>query len=199
MLRWAAAVLCVGCCPLRYRKTCSGVVALEITITIRSVDSSSPKEIGLVAQRMGETLVEVLGRTRGERMYTADWLDQRVRWHLDSTEVLGAVFVAEDSGGAIVGHTIVRLEDDGQGNDIGLFATTYVTPNARKSGVAIALLDHGERWMCGHGMTEAVTYTDADNEKLQKLFEGRGYVMSVMPNDFVKLTKDLVPTAWMDA
>ena len=77
---------------------------------IRPIDPQSAREIELVASRMRATLMEVLDPARGEAMYTIEWLDDRVRQHLDGRHV-GAVFVAEDDG-EIVGHTIVRIEHD---------------------------------------------------------------------------------------
>jgi GNAT superfamily N-acetyltransferase len=160
-------------------------------VLIRELNPQSPGEVELVARRMRETLVEVLGDDRGSGMYTLDWLKARVLWHLDPDQVKGQVFVAEDSEGAVVGHTIVRVDQEDEGGPVGLFSTTYVDPTARRAGVARALLRHGERWMEAQGMQTAVTYTDADNHKLQKLYTTNGYTMSPMPNQFVKLQRTL--------
>ena len=86
---------------------------------------------------------------------------------------------------------VVRIDDDGSGTELGLFATTYVMPAARNHGIATRLLDRGEQWMRDHPMSIAATYTDKENRKLQALYIGRGYDMSPMPNDFVKLAKML--------
>ncbi|CAN0477795.1 unnamed protein product, partial [Phaeothamnion confervicola] len=94
-------------------------------------------EIDIVAGRMRETLLEVLGYCE----YSLDWLRERVKFHLQ----VGAVFVVEAD--RILGHTIVR-EEDGKG----LFSTTYVLPESRRLGVADALLDRGEEWMRSRGM-----------------------------------------------
>ena len=123
-------------------------------------------------------------------MYTLDWLQRRVRWHIEAREVVAQVFVAEDPRGQLVGHTIVRIDrDDGQ--EIGLFSTTFVDPASRRFGVAKALLDRGEQWMVEQGMSVAVTYTEEFNTKLQQLYMSRGYSMSPMPKRFVKLAKTL--------
>lgn len=160
---------------------------------IRAIDPTSAAEVELVASRMRETLMEVLGRERAGEMYTHEWLVQRVRWHLDPAVTTGQVFLAEAGPGAITGHTIVRIEDDGEGRAIGLFSTIFVAPEARQQGVAIALIARGEAWMIEHGMTTAVTYTDEGNAKLHALFIGQGYAMSGMPDHFVKLSKPLAP------
>lgn len=159
---------------------------------IRPIDPDSAAEIRLVASRMRETLIEVLGEDRGGSMYSLEWLEQRVRWHLDASAVTGAVFLAQDDTGAILGHTIVRLETGESAHaTVGLFATTYVHPDARRDGVASALLQHGERWLREHGMTEALTYTDKDNSKLQQLYTQHGYTLYPAPDDFVRLAKAL--------
>ncbi len=140
---------------------------------------------------MRQTLVEVLGEEEGGSMYTLDWLQRRVRWHIEAREVVARVFVAEDAGGQLVGHTIVRIDRDDDGQEIGLFSTTFVDPASRRFGVAKALLDRGERWMVEQGMSVAVTCTEEFNTKLQQLYMSRGYSMSPMSERFVKLAKTL--------
>lgn len=158
---------------------------------IRVIDPGAAGEVALVAARMRETLVEVLGEEVGSAMYTMDWLVERVLWHLDAGRCTGQVFLAERGDGHIAGHTIVRLDVDAQGQPSGLFSTTYVEPASRRTGVAIALLARGEAWMREQGMTEAVTFTDTFNAKLQTLYIGQGYAMSVAGGGFVKLAKRL--------
>jgi len=163
----------------------------ERSLVIREIDPTSLSEVTLIAERMRETLVEVLGAQEGQDMYTIKWLIERVKWHLNPDEVIGQVFVAENAAGEVVGHTIVRIDDDGEGQAIGLFSTTFVDPASRNLGTASALLARGERWMIEQGMREALTYTEEGNIKLQKLYLGHGYTMSPMPKRFVKLAKPL--------
>ena len=160
-------------------------------IRIRDIDSSSQEEIHLVAERMRQTLIEVLGEEVGGNMYPMDWLVQRVQFHLDPQQCTGRVFVSEDAEGHITGHTIVRLEPDEAEGQIGLFSTTYIEPTSRRLGVAAELLRTGENWMREQGMKKAVTYTDVDNTPLQELYLGQGYKLSEMPNNFVALSKQL--------
>lgn len=159
--------------------------------TIRPLDPGASGEISLVAGRMRDTLVEVLGGERGASMYSLEWLVRRVRWHLDPDQVVGEVFVAEDRQGRIVGHTMVRVAEDEPGRPLGLFSTTYVVPSARHRRVATRLLERGEGWMIAYGLTEARTYTDVDNAKLQALYTERGYTLTPMPEVFVQLAKAL--------
>jgi GNAT superfamily N-acetyltransferase len=140
---------------------------------------------------MRQTLVEVLGEEVGGNMYQMDWLVGRVLFHLDPERCNGAVFISEDEIGAITGHTIVRVEQDDEFGEIGLFSTTYVIPEARRHGTAAALLAHGEQWMADQKMTRAVTYTDVDNKPLQELYQSHGYSMTQMPNNFVALLKNV--------
>jgi GNAT superfamily N-acetyltransferase len=158
---------------------------------IRPLDPASEEEIALVARRMRATLAEVVGAARGPEMFTLEWLMERVRWHLEPSRA--AVFLAEH-GGAIVGHTIVR-EQPWRGGPSGLFSTTYVAPEARRLGVARALLERGEAWMRERGLPSASTWTAAHNVKLIRLYEGRGYAVvetqSEGGDDMVRLGRSL--------
>jgi GNAT superfamily N-acetyltransferase len=157
---------------------------------IREIDRNSDVEIGLVAERMRQTLVEVLGEEVGASMYTMEWLVDRVKFHLDPDKCTGAVFLSVIDTG-ITGHTIVRLEIDDEFGEIGLFSTTYVIPEARRHGTAGMLLWAGEHWILAKGRSTAVTYTDTDNKPLQKLYQENGYQLKEMPNNFVALSKRL--------
>ncbi|MEQ1936174.1 MAG: hypothetical protein ABL962_20145, partial [Fimbriimonadaceae bacterium] len=79
-------------------------------MTIRPLNPNSIEEIELVAKRMRLTLMEVISVEEGEKMYTMDWLIERVKFHLDPTLCDGQVFLAEADDGTILGHTIVRIE-----------------------------------------------------------------------------------------
>ncbi len=165
-------------------------------IQIRPIDPASEQDVSCVARNMRQTLVEVLGQETGESMYSMDWLVQRVLWHCDASQCTGDVFVAvhddddDDGDGAIVGHTIVRIERE-DNVDMGLISTTYVVPEHRRQSIATALLAHGESWMMSHGLAEAVTYTDQHNEKLIGLYRAHGYTMRPMPDNFVRLHRVL--------
>ncbi len=160
---------------------------------IRPIDPSSTAEIALVARRMRETLVEVLGEARGTSLYTMDWLTQRVKWHLDPAESTAQVFLAERDDGHVAGHTIVRVDQDDEGRPIGLFSTTFVEPAERRSGLAERLLLRGEAWMVEHGMTVAVTDTSDANVKLINLFEKHGYRIVHRSAAMVRLARTLLP------
>jgi len=123
---------------------------------------------------MRETLIDVLGRERGESMYSLDWLRDRVRWHLAPETCTGEVFLAE-SGGDVVGHAIVRLDVDDEGRPIGLFSTFWVEPASRRQGIAEALLQSGEAWLTARGMTTLCANTAETNERLLALLEKHGY------------------------
>jgi len=153
-------------------------------IEVRALTPSCHVEITQVAARMRETLVEVLGSEKGAAMYTPEWLQERVRFHLDASRA-AAVFVAE-SEGQLIGHTIVRREtptgDQGpaetKDQPFGLFSTTYVLPEHRRDHVASQLLEVGEAWMRQQGLHWAATDTSSSNSKLIRLYEGRGYTLA---------------------
>ena len=163
---------------------------MSVETHIRPIGVADKAEIELVARRMRDTLAEVLGPDRGDSMYSHTWLVERVLWHLDPDN-RGQVFVARSGDDEVTGHTIVRVDLDADGSEIGLFSTTYVHPDARRSGVAAALLQEGEAWMRARGLQVAVTYTDPENTKLQTLYQRAGYTLAPMPKGFVSLTKRL--------
>jgi hypothetical protein len=84
-------------------------------------------EIALVAQRMRDTLVEVEGPEVGGSLYSMDWLRERVRWHLNPLEAVARVYLAIDADQQVIGHTIVRKEEDEERGTFGLFSTTGET------------------------------------------------------------------------
>ena len=141
-----------------------------------------------MAARMRETLTEVLGKARGEAMYSLAWLDERVRFHLDPSRT-AEVFLVETEG-QVVGHTIVR-EESRDGEPYGLFSTMFVLPEHRRRQVARALVVHGEEWMRGHGLLRAATNTSSSNEKLIRLFEGQGYAIVLRVEHMVHLSRAL--------
>jgi GNAT superfamily N-acetyltransferase len=145
---------------------------------IRDIDPGSDAEIEWVAHGMRQTLIEVEGEETGTALYTMDWLRARVRWHLDPAQSTARVFVALDREGRIVGHSIVRGETEADGKPYGLFSTTYVEPESRRSALASSLLQHGERWMREQKLPEAATWTSASNVKLHNLYTKHGYAIT---------------------
>lgn len=175
---------------------------LENCIQIRPLKSDSTDEIELIAMRMRETLIEVLGEEEGGSMYSMAWLKQRVLFHLDPKQSTGQVFLAKNSKDQILGHTIVRIDKDDQGKSIGLFSTTFIAPEFRRQAVATRLLSQGEDWMRGQGMTEAVTYTSDSNTKLINLYVHHGYKIGnkYPEKKMIKLSRTLaLPAVGLDA
>jgi GNAT superfamily N-acetyltransferase len=163
-------------------------------VRIRLLDPAAPAaadEIALVARRMHRTLVEVLGEVRARALYDDEGLRARVHWHLDPAPGRRVrVLLSEDAHGAITGHAIVRVESV-DGREVGLFGTTWVEPAHRRAGIASALLRAGEDWMCAQDMTEAVSFTDAANAPLQRLYERHGYAVTRIEEEWVKLSRPL--------
>ncbi len=160
---------------------------------VRPIDAA--REVGLVAARMRETLIEVLGEERGAALHSMEWLGERVRWHLDPARSTGAVFVSEAPCGHVTGHTIVRVEGsgaaDGLGSCFGLFSTTFVDRDWRRMAIASRLLERGESWMTDHELTTAATYTASTNAKLIALYEKHGYRIVERRDQMVRLAKTL--------
>ena len=147
-------------------------------VRVRPLDPKHEHEVTLVARRMRETLIEVLGPERGASMYTLEWLEERVRSHLRPEVYTAQVLMAEDEHGGIVGHTMVRLEEDADGETLGLVATTYVLPQARRAGVAEALLAAGEAWLIAKGASRLATNTSQTNWPLIRMYEKHGYTIT---------------------
>ena len=158
-----------------------------MTFHTRPLDPTNEAEVALVAQRMRETLREVVSPEEGESMYTLDWLVERVRFHVDPTKCDGQVFLAVSSTNDILGHTIVRIE----GGE-GYFSTFYVVPSARRQGIARRFVEVGESWMRQRGMRVSRTNTAATNTKLHELLFGFGYQIVVREGRMVSLTRALL-------
>ncbi|MCO4784252.1 MAG: GNAT family N-acetyltransferase [Candidatus Cloacimonetes bacterium] len=158
-----------------------------IDILIRKINPNSSTEIHLVAKRMSQTLDEVLQGSNDHPQYDMEWLINRVQQHT-SGELQAQIYLASINE-VIVGHTIVRIEDQ----KFGLFATTYVTPEFRNNSVASELIMQGERWILDQNLTLSKTYTDQQNFKLIKLFEKHGYNIThtIKQNNMLILSKAL--------
>lgn len=151
-------------------------------MSIRPIDANNPAEIALVAQRMRDTLIEVEGPEQGATMYSLQWLEDRLRWHLDPTLSSAQVLVAT-SGSEIVGHTIFRIEPP-PSDPFGLISTTYVVPSARRNGWATRFLEHAHAWFRSKGVRMSCTWTSAANRPLISLYQKFGYgVIDQGPND----------------
>ncbi len=155
---------------------------------IRVIDPGSDFEINLVAQRMQQTLVEVLGPEKGETMYSLDWLIERVRWHLDLQKTNGKVLILEDQSKAIIGHAIARIDYNSPG---GLFSTVFIEKSCRRIGGASKLINHVEAWFTKNRVTKIVYNTAENHTPILKLFMSRGYAITHTENGMVQLTKVL--------
>lgn len=148
---------------------------------VRHLTPGEPEIILQVASRMRSTLVEVLGEERGQSMYSLDWLRDRVLFHIESGRVLIAT-----SGSELLGHCMLRVE-----GELGLYATSYVRPKSRRSGVAQALVSAGEVWFRSQGVRLLATDTALGNTKLIQLFKGHGFVVVHSTEEMLRLQKPL--------
>lgn len=169
------------------------------SLELRALDSTAHDAITRVAQGMRETLIEVEGEARGSALYTLEWLQARVRWHLDPAQSQARVVVAVDPRGDIHGHTIFRIESSGHAR-VGLISTTYVWPAHRRTGLATRLLACAEAWFIEQQLPRCCTWTSATNAPLIALYAAHGYRQTDQgPNDLtgtlmIQLSKDLPPT-----
>ncbi len=162
-----------------------------MTPIIRRLQKSSSSEIELVATRMRETLIEVLGVELGSSYYSMDWLIRRVLYHLDPQQCDGEVMLLE-SDGQVIAHCIVRQELDADGSAYGLFSTSYVLPEHRQKGIATMLLKAGETWMQSRGLRRAATNTGIHNSKLISLYKKHGYRVIFTQGEMLQLSRELL-------
>jgi ribosomal protein S18 acetylase RimI-like enzyme len=156
---------------------------------IREINPDSSQEIDLVASRMRSTLVDVLGKDKGESMYTMDWLRDRVMWHL-SPDRDAKVFLAEENS-EIVAPAIVRVEKNDNDISYGYFSTIYVATKFRNKGIATKLIQTVEAW-CSDKKLPYVTYNTADdNDRLIELFKRLSYEIVARKSEMVQLKKSL--------
>ncbi len=155
---------------------------------IREIDPQSQAEISLVAQRMRQTLIEVLGEEKGTAMYTMDWLTERVRWHLDPKR---RVFLSENEARQITGHAIARIESGDDGILLGYFSTVFVALDSRRQGIAGTLLRHVESWFLENGIPKIVYNTAKNHSAIIALFSAHGYRITYSEFEMIQLTKVL--------
>ncbi len=158
---------------------------------IRELNPQSPAEIELVATRMRQTLIEVVGEEKGGGMYTMEWLRDRVLWHLDSTKTTSKVLLAEDPHGHIAGHALARIEVADDKTDYGYFATVFVEPTYRRKGIATDFMAQIEKWFVSKNMPKIIYNTAETNGRLIRLFKRHGFVITLFHSEMVQLTKML--------
>jgi GNAT superfamily N-acetyltransferase len=158
---------------------------------IREINPESSSERSLVASRMRQTLVEVLGEEKGAALYSMDWLLERVGWHLDVRQTTAKIFLVEDHHGEICAHAIARIERDGNSQSYGYFSTVFVDPTVRDRGIATRLILHVESWLREMSMPRVVYNTAENHSKLIGIFERQGYLITARQSTMAQLTKML--------
>lgn len=160
-------------------------------VSISTVTADQRQLIGWIARGMRATLDEVLGPVRSSELYTEAELVDRVDWHLDTqndpSRRSGVLVAARDRK---LGYALIRV-DEVDGENVGLFGTVFVVPEARRSGVAGNLVEAGEAWMIGAGMAVAVTFTDPSNEPLLECFRRLGYTCRTISGEWAEARRML--------
>jgi GNAT superfamily N-acetyltransferase len=158
---------------------------------IREINPTSENEIRLVAIRMRQTLVEVLGEERGTSLYSMEWLMDRVRWHLDPKLTAAKIFLTESEDEKITGHAIARIEHDADGEPYGYFSTIFVDTSYRNQGTATTLILHVQSWLETMKMPKIIYNTAENHSKLICLFERHGFHITNRQNEMVQLIKQI--------
>jgi len=159
-------------------------------INIVPLLENDPTIVRLLAERMRETLVEVLGPERGGSLYTLAWLENRVLEHLEPILGPSRVLLAREPEATVVGHSLLRT-DDWQGERVGLVSTTYVLGSFRRQGVGRRLLRAAEAWFADNHLPVSSTVTEPANQKLINLYLGEGYHLETVNQNFVRLSRRL--------
>ncbi len=147
-----------------------------MNLRLQTLCAGDTKALDWVGQGMYLTLVEVEGAANAQLLHSPEWLRDRTLSHVDGRLAPSAIWVARDDD-AIVGHCIVRREQDDAGY-FGLFTTTYVLPSHRRHGVAQALHAEGEHWFTAQRLARRATWTSSTNSPLIRLYERRGYTIA---------------------
>ena len=87
------------------------------------------------------------------------------------------VFVAERDG-QVVGYVYAGIEPQSWKElreEAGFIPDVYVDRDARRCGVATALLEAAAAWLAGRGMPRIVLWTAAPNDAARRLFERLGF------------------------
>jgi len=87
------------------------------------------------------------------------------------------VFVAERDG-QVVGYVYAGIEPQSWKElreEAGFIHDVYVDSDARRCGVATALLEAAAVWLAGRGMPRIVLWTAAPNDAARRLFERLGF------------------------
>jgi aminoglycoside 6'-N-acetyltransferase I len=89
------------------------------------------------------------------------------------------IFVADTSGGTLVGFVEVDLRSHADGcnssQPVGYIEGWYVAEDHRHLGIGKKLLEEAEHWARGHGCAEIASDALIDNEVSQRAHEALGY------------------------
>jgi ribosomal protein S18 acetylase RimI-like enzyme len=164
-------------------------VLLPIVAKIRDINPNSNEEIKIVAERMRETLIEVLGKDKGESMYSLEWLTERVLWHLDSKNTDGKVIVICNKEQKIFGHAICRIDYDDQKKPFGYFSTIFLAQEFRNLGLASEIVTFVENWFISKNVNKFVYNTATNHTAILKLFHKHGFKKEDSSSEMVQLVK----------
>ena len=158
-------------------------------LIIRDLDPNSKGDIDVVATRMGLTLVDVLGKERGQSLYSYEELKQRLQDHIDMGD--RAKILLAGLKGEILGHAIARVEKDEHQKDYLFFSTIYIQPEVRQKGFASQLVLAIEQWGSSLQLPTIIYNTAHNNQPTIRLFESFGFKKTLEDNDMVQLKKTI--------
>jgi Acetyltransferase (GNAT) family. len=84
------------------------------------------------------------------------------------------VYMALDENGALLGFSVVDIEEDGA-DPFGMICDVLVLPSNRKSGVGSALIERDLSWLSSRGIADVYLESGKDNHSAHRYFEKRGF------------------------
>jgi GNAT superfamily N-acetyltransferase len=120
--------------------------------------------------------VDVLARVHAGGGYPTNWPADPARWLTPSGLI--EAWVASVGDVAVAGHMVVTQAHDGQdGRTAAEIGRLFVDPEARRQGVARALMRHATDWAAGRGVDLTLWVTD-HLHAAQALYERTGFQLA---------------------
>lgn len=133
-------------------------------------------EPGISIRLAHEDDVAMLASLSVELGYPSDGETMRERLRLVGTGVAGAVFVAVDSGGRVLGWTHVAPRLNLEEAPFAELAGLIVGDGARGGGVGAQLLHAAEDWARTHGYAKLRVRSNVVRERAHRFYRREGYL-----------------------
>lgn len=169
---------------------------------LRDINSKNTQEVDLVVRRTMDTVLETIPEFEGNeeiarrafKNFTFSKMREMISVDFAKT-THGALVAINEKNNEVIGHALFSIKEDKAGEKFGFCYSRFVSPEARRKGVASALLEAQERWWRSLGAKYIFAQTHVTNNKLQTLFEKNGFTKSDVKKgefySFYELRKNL--------